>query len=72
MGKGPERFTFEGNLAKIPAEERQVQNIINFFKSWIPQITARYQQDLEDERRRKEEQERQKVKTEIEKEEAKA
>lgn len=72
MGKEPERFTLEGNLAKISAQERQVQDIINYFKSWIPQITARYKNDLENERRRKEEEERQKIKMEIEKEEAKA
>lgn len=72
MGKGPERFTLEGNCAKIPAEERQVQDIINYFKSWIPQITARYKQDLKEEVRRKEEQERQKVRMEIEAEEAKS
>jgi hypothetical protein len=72
MGKGPERFTLEGNFAKIPAAESQVQDIINYFKSWIPQITARYTQYLKEEIRRKEEQERQKVRTEIEAEEAKS
>jgi serine/threonine protein kinase len=72
MGKEPARFTLDGDLAKIPAKEIQVQGIINYFKSWIPQITAKYKQDLEDERRRKEEQERQKIKMEIGAEEAKA
>jgi hypothetical protein len=70
--KGPESFKFEGDLAIIPAEERQVQDIINYFKSWIPQITAKYKQILEDERHNKEEQERQRKKMEIEEEEAKA
>jgi len=72
MGKEPARFTLEGNLAKIPAAERQVQDIINYFKSWIPQITAKYKYDLEDELRRKEQTERQKIKKELEAEEAKA
>ena len=72
MGKGPERFSLEGKFARIPAEEGQVQSIITNFKSWIPQITAKYKQDLENERYRKEEQERQKIKMEIEAEEAKA
>ena len=72
MGKGPERFSFEGNLAKIAANERDVQAIIDYFKTWIPNITAKYKHDLENERHQKEEQDRQKIKMEIEKEEAKA
>ena len=72
MGRGPETFTFEGNRAKIRSEERQVQDIVNYFKSWMPQTTARYKQDLEEERRRKEEQEREKIRIAIEAEEAKA
>ena len=72
MGKGPETFSFEGNKAKIRAEERQVQDIVDYFKSWMPQTTARYKHDLEEEHRLKEEQERQKIKTAIEAEEAKA
>jgi serine/threonine protein kinase len=72
MGRGPETFTFEGNLAKVRAEERLVQDIVNYFKSWIPLATRRYEQDLQDERRRKEEQERQKIRVAIEAEEAKA
>jgi len=72
MGRGPETFTFEGNRAKVRSEERQVQDIVNYFKSWMPQTTARYKQDLEEERRRKEEQEREKIRIAIEAEEAKA
>lgn len=72
MGRGPETFTFEGNRAKVRSEERQVQDIINYFKSWMPQTTARYKQDLEEERRRKEEQEREKIRIAIEAEETKA
>ncbi len=72
MGRGPEIFSFEGNRAKVRSEERMVQDIVNYFKSWIPLATRRYEQDLQDERRRKEEQERQKIKMAIEAEEAKA
>ena len=70
--RGPETFTFEGNRAKVHAEEGEVQGIIDYFKSWMPQTTARYKRDIEEEIRRKEEQERQKIKMEIEAEEAKA
>lgn len=72
MGKGPEAFSFEGNRARVRAEERQAQDIINYFKSWMPQTTTRYKHTIEGDRRRKEEQERQKIRMEIEAEEAKA
>ena len=72
MNKGPETFSFEGNRAKIRADESQVQEIINYFKSWMPQTTAKYKHDLEVERRRVEEQEHKKIRMEIEAEEAKA
>lgn len=72
MGKGPEAFTFEGNLAKIRTDEREVQRIIDYFKSWIPATTQRYKQDLQDERRLNEEQERKKIQAAIEAEETKA
>lgn len=71
IGKGPESFTFEGNCAKVRAEERQVQDIINYFKSWMPQTTAKYKYYIEEEHRRKEDQERQKIRMEVEAEEAK-
>jgi len=72
MDKGPEAFTFDGNRTIIPAQEKQVQDIINYFKSWMPQTTAKYKLDLEEDRRRIEEQERQKIRSQIEAEETKA
>ena len=71
-GRGPETFTFDGNRAKVRSEERIVQDIINYFKSWIPLVTRRYEQDLQAESRRQEEEERQKIKMAIEAEETKA
>jgi serine/threonine protein kinase len=72
MRKGPETFTFEGNRAKVRSEEREVQDTINYFKSWIPLATNKYEQDLQEERLQKEDQERQKIKSAIEEEETKA
>lgn len=72
MGKGPEKFKFEGDRTKVHSDEREVQDIINYFKAWIPLATARYKYDLEKERHQKEEQERLRIKKEIEAEEAKA
>jgi serine/threonine protein kinase len=36
MGKGPETFTFQGNRAFVQAREGEVQDVINYFKSWLP------------------------------------
>ena len=71
QGGGPERFEFKGNQALIRSEERSVQDIINYFKSWIPLATRKYEQDLRDERSREEKQRLQKNMMEIEEEEAK-
>ena len=71
QGGGPERFEFKGNQALIRSEERLVQDIINYFKSWIPLATRKYEQDLRDERSREEKQRLQEIKMEIEEEEVK-
>ncbi|MGD0707192.1 MAG: serine/threonine-protein kinase [Anaerolineaceae bacterium] len=71
IGRGPETFSFEGNCAKVRSEEGMVQDLINYFKSWIPLVTERYKQDLQEEHRIKEEQELQNLKHAIEVEEAK-
>lgn len=72
LGKGPEKFQFQGNQAKISADEREVQAIIDYFKTWIPLITSRYKQYLEEEIHNKQVEDRQKIIKEIEEEEAKA
>ena len=40
MNKGPEQFSFSGNRATIPAREDEIQQIVNYFKSWL-EITNR-------------------------------
>lgn len=47
MFKGPEAFRLEGNRASVPAEEHEVQRIIDYFKEWIPTTTAIYKQRRE-------------------------
>ncbi len=71
-GKGPKEFIFDGNLAKISAQESQVQSIINYFKSWIPIVTNEYKRHLDDERKLREENERKLIDEYIKAEEAKA
>jgi hypothetical protein len=70
--KGPEYFSFSGNKATISASEHMVQDIINYFKSWMPATTRTYEQMLIEERNREEERKRQQLRKQIEEEEAKA
>jgi serine/threonine protein kinase len=44
MGKGPDRFAISGNRASIPAGDYQVQQIIDFFKGWLPEVTRVYRE----------------------------
>ena len=41
LGKGPETFTFRGNKAVVIAADFEIQNIINYFKSWLPAATQK-------------------------------
>ncbi len=64
MGAPPERFTFRGATASVPAQEHSAQGIINYFKAWLPQATRVLKQRLESRRdqeanRRREELKRQ-------------
>lgn len=57
-GKGPEAFWFSVKEARVSAEEHEVQEIVNHFKSWLPQATATYARMLQRERQEAEERER--------------
>jgi serine/threonine protein kinase len=65
-GKGPERFSFAENRARISAAEHEVQEIINSFKDWLPRATAKYRENLERERRDAEERQRAQLRAEQE------
>lgn len=66
LGKGPEKFMFAGNRARISAEEHEVQNIINYFKDWLPRATTKYREILERQRRDAEERQRAQLRAEQE------
>lgn len=66
LGKEPEAFTFAENHARIAAAEQDVQRIINFFKSWLPLVTAKYRQILEREKLDAEERQRAQLREEQE------
>jgi serine/threonine protein kinase len=68
--KGPERFKIAGNKARIEAEEREVQDIIDHFKNWIPRVTKVYEQRIRRENQETEERKRTEIKRQIEQEEA--
>lgn len=72
QGIEPGRFSIEGNEAKIPAREGDVQECINYFKSWIPTATRVYQQRLEQEKEAEENRQKMILQKQIEEEEARA
>lgn len=57
-GKGPEIFNFSGNSARVNCDGRQAQQIIDYFKAWLPIATRVLKQQLEDEARQREARER--------------
>lgn len=69
MGKGPERFSFSGDKAIIPAQESDVQQIIVFFKEWLPIANRRYEETVRREKQEAEEQQRKQLQKEIEEQE---
>jgi serine/threonine protein kinase len=46
FGKGPEKFQFQGDQAKIFAEENDAQRIIDYFKQWLPIVHQVYERKL--------------------------
>lgn len=70
MGKGPERFTFSGNKASIPARgQSEVQQIIDYFKAWLPIANRVYEETVRREKQEAEERQRKQWQKEIEEQE---
>lgn len=46
LGRGPERFSFSGDIASVSASGHEVQAIVNHFKGWLPKATNRYKEML--------------------------
>jgi eukaryotic-like serine/threonine-protein kinase len=42
IGKAPENFRFSGSTAYIHSQSHSVQDIINYFKEWLPRANQRY------------------------------
>lgn len=56
MGKGPERFQFQADIAMISSSTNEAQQIVDHFKDWLPRANQVYENklklDLENEERR--------------------
>ncbi len=51
MGIPPERFQFNGNIARVQASHTDAQRVVDYFKQWLPNATSRLKLDLEQENR---------------------
>src|SRR5262249_53465575 len=65
VGKGPENFSFNGDTGRIVARENEAQEIINFFKDWLPKANRKYQEIVANEKRLEEERQRKQLQAEI-------
>jgi serine/threonine protein kinase len=65
LGKEPERFEISGNKATIAAREIEIQDVVDYFKGWLPRVNSLYAENALNEARRAEEQERKWLKDEI-------
>jgi hypothetical protein len=68
LGKGPERFNFSGDKAHIDAEH-QVQQIIDYFKEWLPAANRTYEQRIRREKQESENETRQQLQHQLEEQE---
>jgi serine/threonine protein kinase len=57
-GAEPERFIFQGNEARVGSDGDNAQQIVDHFKQWLPQATARYRMNIAIAKRREEERQR--------------
>jgi hypothetical protein len=47
MGAHPTSIRFAGNVASVPAEPRWAQELIDYFKRWLPQATQALKETLQ-------------------------
>jgi eukaryotic-like serine/threonine-protein kinase len=58
MGKGPEKFSFRFNKASISTRADEAQNMIDYFKDWLPKANRKYELKLKHDIEIKEKKER--------------
>jgi len=69
LGKGPEAFSLKGNTARIPAREADAQQIVDYFKEWLPRVNQKYKELVISEKKRRQEDSRQRLQAQIAEEE---
>lgn len=52
LGHEPKTFSFTGNKVTHKCEGRLAQNILDYFKAWLPDVTKSYNQSVENDRKR--------------------
>lgn len=68
--KGPECFSFSGDRAIIDAQERQVPDVVRYFKEWIPIANRIYENMIRSDRLKDEEKQRQALERETQEKQA--
>jgi len=53
-GREPDKFTFNGKVARIQATEYEAQQIVDHFKDWLPRANANYALEVRRKRERDE------------------
>jgi serine/threonine protein kinase len=69
LGKGPDTFLVQGNTASVSAAEHQAQDIINYFKEWLPRVNQKYKELVIYDKSQREALARQKLQAQLEEEE---
>lgn len=72
LGKGPEAFRFSGSEAQVSAKADEAQDIINYFKGWLPKANQVYESQIRREKEQNERREREALRQQIAKAEERA
>jgi serine/threonine protein kinase len=72
IGMGPHNFQFSGNVAKISANAIDVQQVINYFKEWLPRANSIYRDKVKQDLKAAEEKQREELRQRIQQEEERA
>lgn len=73
LGYGPERFRFENNIAMVninPTSLNSLQQIIDYFKSWVNNANIHYPIEISNQRRYEKQRKEQQLKEKIKREES--
>ncbi|MCP4767805.1 MAG: hypothetical protein GY875_16215 [Gammaproteobacteria bacterium] len=72
MGKEPENFQFRGNSGVIRARDNEAQEIVDYFKQWLPKANQVYETRLKQDTAAEEQRRRDELQNQIQKEKERA